>query len=156
MASIIDILYEKYIQPNQTFILAIFMLIIFITAGYYAYNWFVQPVIENQTTQDMANYNGRKSEATVFIFTADWCPHCKRAKPEWDKFAASYNDKEVGDYIIKTQLVDCTDGDSPLIQQYGIDGYPTVLLIKDENQRVDYDAKINESSLSEFIKSVLQ
>jgi len=155
MASIIDILYEKYIQPNQTFMLVILMFIIFAIAGYYAYKWYAQPIIENQTTQDMANYNERKSETTVLLFTADWCPHCKRAKPEWDKFESSHNGKEIGNYIVKTQMVDCTDGDSPLIQQHGIDGYPTVIMIKDNNQRVNYDAKINESSLAGFVQSVL-
>jgi len=156
MASIIDILSEKYIEPNKTYLLAFLMLIIFGVAGYYAYKWFGQPVIENQTTQDMANYNGRKSESKVLFFTADWCPYCKRAKPEWNDFVKTYHGKDVGNYVIQTQEVDCTEGDSPLIQEYGIDGYPTVLLIKDENQRVNYDAKVTKSNLSDFVEKVLQ
>ena len=155
MASIIDILYEKYIQPNQKFVITLLMLIVFIIAGYYAYKWFARPVIENQTTQDMANYNGRKSEVKVLIFTADWCPHCVRAKPEWLKFESAYDGKEIGNYIVKPQMVDCTNGDTPLIQQYGIDGYPTLIMIKDGDQRVNYDAKITESNLVNFVNSIL-
>lgn len=155
MASIIDILNEKYIQPNKTYFLVFAMFTFFAIAGYYAYKWFGKPVIENQTTRDMANYNGRKSECKVLFFTAEWCPYCKRAKPEWDKFRANYNGKEVGNYVISAQSVDCTNGDSPLIQEYGIDGYPTLILIKDENQRVNYDAKITQSNMSNFIETVL-
>jgi len=90
------------------------------------------------------------------FFTADWCPYCKRAKPEWDDFVKTYHGKDVGNYVIQTQEVDCTEGDSPLIQEHGIDGYPTVLLIKDENQRVNYDAKVTKSNLSDFVEKVLQ
>jgi len=156
MVSIIDILYEKYVQPNQTQLLACFMLIVFVIAGYYAYKWYAQPVIKNQSTQDMANYNDRKSDATVILFTADWCPYCKRAKPEWDNFVASYDGKDIGNYVVKTQLVDCTNGDSPLIQQHSIDGYPTLFMLKEDNKRIDYDAKITESNMANFVNSVLQ
>ena len=42
-----------------------------------------------------------------------------------------------------------------MIQEYSIDGYPTLILLKD-SKRVNYDAKINESNLQEFVKQFLE
>ena len=41
-------------------------------------------------------------------------------------------------------------------RQYGIDGYPTLILIKDQDQRINFDAKITEDNMNGFIKSTLQ
>ena len=46
----------------------------------------------------MANNNRGTSEAKLMFFSADWCPHCKKAKPEWDKFSSEYANKEIGYY----------------------------------------------------------
>lgn len=156
MASIIEILYERYIEPYKRSLLILIIFIIFALAGYYAYKWYAVPKINNVKTSDMANYNGRTSEARVLFFTADWCPHCKRAAPQWEKFQESYNGKIIGNYELKTESVDCSSGDNPLITQYSIDGYPTCILVKDENQRIDFDAKITENNLAGFVNSVLK
>jgi thiol-disulfide isomerase/thioredoxin len=156
MANIVDILYENYLRPYQRQLLIFMIFIIFAVAAYYCYSWYAKPVIENQSTQDMANFNDRVSEAKVMVFTADWCPHCKRAKPEWEKFVETNNGKIIGNYQIVTETVDCSDGENPKIQQYSIDGYPTLFLLKDENQRISFDAKITEENLNGFINSVLQ
>ena len=156
MASIITILYEKYLQPYHKQLLVFFVFIIFVVIGYYGYSWFGKPVVNNQQEMDMANYNGRVSEAKIMFFTADWCPHCKRAKPEWDKFVESYNGKDVGFYKIVTEEIDCSNGENPKIQEYSIDGYPTLIMIKDKDQRINFDAKITDANLTSFVNNVLK
>jgi len=42
-----------------------------------------------------------------------------------------------------------------LIQEYSIDGYPTVILKKD-GERIDYDASISEDNLQQFITQFLE
>ena len=59
MASIITILYEKYLQPYRKQLLVFLVFIIFVVIGYYGYSWFGKPVVNNQQEMDMANYNGR-------------------------------------------------------------------------------------------------
>ena len=50
------------------------------------------------------------------------------------------------------EAVDCTDGENRLIQEYNIDGYPTVILIKD-GKRVNFSGRITEENLQQFVES---
>lgn len=152
--NIFGTLYNDYIKPLDKYILTAILVIIFSIAGYLGYNWFIRSTIENHESADLANDNRRVSNAEIMFFSADWCPHCKRAKPEWDNFKDSFNGKTIGFHELKCVDVDCTEGDSPLIQEYGVDGYPTVILKKD-GKRIDYDARISEDNLKKFIDEFL-
>ena len=148
-------LYNDFIKPIDNTILIVIMSIIFFIAGYLGYKWFVQSTVENLGTADLANDNNREGDAELIFFFADWCPHCNRAKPEWDNFKNSFNNKKVGLFNLTCTDVDCSEGNSPLIQEYSIDGYPTVILKKD-GERIDYDASISEDNLQQFITQFLE
>lgn len=153
-SKVINLLYNDYIKPKKRILLVLFLVVIFIIASYYAYKMFVTPVFENAVGgKDVANANTRGGDVQVYFFYATWCPHCKKAKPEWDSFAKTYNGKTVGNITVQTTTVDCTDGTSPMIQKYQINGYPTVFAIKNGN-RIDFDSKITESTLNQFIDAL--
>jgi thiol-disulfide isomerase/thioredoxin len=148
-------LYDDYIKKNKRTLLVITLVIIFAAASYYAYQWFGKPRLEGLTgASDVANANNRPEEIQVYLFYANWCPHCKKAKPHWDEFKKSYDGKVVKGSRITTIEVDCTDGASPLIQEYKINGYPTVFMKKDGN-KIDFDSKITTETLTQFVDSVL-
>jgi thioredoxin-like negative regulator of GroEL len=50
------------------------------------------------------------------------------------------------------ESVDCTDGENRLIQEYSIDGYPTVIMIKD-GKRVNYSGRITDDNLQQFVET---
>jgi thiol-disulfide isomerase/thioredoxin len=152
--NIFTTLYNDFIKPLQNQLLIFLMLIIFAVAGYFGYLWYVKPTVENLNNDDVSNNNRRISEAQIMFFSADWCPHCKKAKPEWNDFTSEYDGKEVGFYKISCQSVDCTDGNNELIQEYSIDGYPTIILLKD-NKRIDYDARITHENMKQFVEDTL-
>jgi thiol-disulfide isomerase/thioredoxin len=91
----------------------------------------------------------------IMLFSVDWCPHCKVARPEWNKVAESTKSIN-GRKIIFTDI-NCTD-ETPevtkLIKQYNIEGYPTIKLIKD-GKVIDFDAKPTEQHLKEFLKQAV-
>ena len=155
MSTVFKRLYNDFIKPIDNTILIVIMSIIFFIAGYLGYKWFVQSTVENLGTADLANDNNREGDAELIFFFADWCPHCNRAKPEWDNFKNSFNNKKVGLFNLTCTDVDCSEGNSPLIQEYSIDGYPTVILKKD-GERIDYDASISEDNLQQFITQFLE
>ena len=155
MSTIFKRLYVDFIKPFDNTILIVIISIIFIIAGYLGYKWFVQSTVENLGTADLANDNNREGDAELIFFFADWCPHCNRAKPEWDNFKNSFNNKNVGLFNLTCTDVDCSEGNSPLIQEYSVDGYPTVILKKD-GERIDYDASISEDNLQQFITQFLE
>ena len=80
--NIFSTLYNDFIKPLQNQLLIFLMLIIFAVAGYFGYLWYVKPTVENLNNDDVSNNNRRISEAQIMFFSADWCPHCKKAKPE--------------------------------------------------------------------------
>jgi len=152
--NITSLLYRDYIQPYKRYILILVLIVIFCLAGAYAFKWFAKPIMDNMAADNVANANFRGGEVQIYVFFADWCPHCKKAKPEWNAFEKAFHGKEVNGYTIQCNSVDCTDGTSPLIQKYQIQGYPTMIMIKD-GQRVDFDAKITEDNLTRFVNSTL-
>ena len=91
----------------------------------------------------------------IILFSVDWCPHCKVARPEWNKVAESTKSIN-GRKIIFTDI-NCTD-ETPevtsVIKQYNIEGYPTIKLIKD-GKVIDFDAKPTEQHLREFLKQTV-
>lgn len=95
--------------------------------------------------------------ANLMLFYVDWCPYCKTAKPEWNEFKEEYDGKNINGYTMVFEEYNCTT-ETPeigeLIQQYKIDGYPTIKLIKD-GQVIEYDAKPTKSKLEQFLTTVL-
>ena len=96
-------------------------------------------------------------EAEVLFFYANWCPHCKAAKPHWNEVKNEYDGKTINGYTLKFTDIDCTE-ETPDVKnatdEYDIEGYPTIKLIKD-GQVIDYDAKPTKDTLEKFITTVL-
>jgi thiol-disulfide isomerase/thioredoxin len=162
MAHIIDVL-SKYVV-NKKIMVGIFIFIVFIIVIIWWMRRRKSPGTfddvansANRGTSDSAGANSGK-EALIYFFHADWCPHCKKAQPEWDTFKMSHHNKTVNGYTIKCISVDCTDDKEStakqLINQYNIESYPTVKMVK-ENTTIDYDAGVKSESLKKFVDIML-
>jgi thiol-disulfide isomerase/thioredoxin len=176
MANLITYI-NTLLKPYYTLILIVVLLIFFLGVARYTYEKFFAKTIKNKKYSDVANTPDRKSVITIFFFSVDWCPHCIKAKPEWNNFKQQYSDKLINGYVIKTYDIDCTDdnGDSvevylddngkqattkptsmrtaDIIKKYKIESYPTIKLIKD-GTTVEFDAKVTNENLSKFVNSV--
>jgi len=152
--SILSILYYNHVKPIQRYLLVLFLVILFGLAGMYAFKWFAEPMMDAQGANDVANASLSQGEVQVYIFLAGWCPHCKTAKPHWQKFKSSFDGKQMNGQTLKLIEVDCTDGTDPLIQKYNINGYPTLFIMKGQ-QRIDFDSKITESNMIQFVNTIL-
>lgn len=154
MATIYDIISEK-LRPYYSKIVIFIVLGIFLWAAYYAYATWKAPKADKMLAE--IHQPKGDSEITVYLFFADWCPHCKKAKPEWAKFVSAHDGKVVKGFKVRCVDVDCTNSDLPetsqMISKFGIETYPTVKLLKD-NQFYEFDAKITEANLAEFVTKV--
>jgi len=117
----------------------------------------------HKTTEFMANRENTSNDqnsnkiATLMLFSVDWCPHCKTAKPEWESLKAQYDGEQINGYTINFVDYNCTNDSeevSQLMDKYKIEGYPTIKLIKD-NQVIEYDAKPTKSTMEQFLNTVL-
>ena len=83
----------------------------------------------------------------VYFFHVTWCPHCKTAKPEWDKLVNNNKDNE----SLVFHDIDC-EKSPDLAKKYSVESYPTIL--KDTNGNIDeYKKKPTEDALQLFINN---
>jgi len=152
--NIIKVLYSDWIKPHRRKITFCIVFAIFLIAGYYSYLWYAKSLFQENFEQDIANRNTRVGEAYVYCFSAKWCPHCKRAQPEWEKFKASVNGTTVKNYTVRCVDVDCSEGNDPRIQKYKVNGYPTVVMEKD-GTTINLDSRISQDTLQKFVNEML-
>jgi thiol-disulfide isomerase/thioredoxin len=95
--------------------------------------------------------------AELLFFFADWCPHCKTAKPIWNDLKTEYETKTINGYTILFTEIDCSE-ETPEVErlnnQYSVEGYPTIKLLKD-GQVIEYDAKPSRETLTKFLNTVM-
>jgi thiol-disulfide isomerase/thioredoxin len=95
--------------------------------------------------------------AELLFFYADWCPHCKTAKPIWEELKSEYKNKTINGYHVVFTDVNCSEETAEverMMNQYSVEGYPTIKLLKD-GQVIEYDAKPSRDTLVQFLNTVL-
>jgi thiol-disulfide isomerase/thioredoxin len=152
MTTIYDLI-SLYFKPYYQRILLAIILGIFIWTAYYAYNkWYPKP----KPTADIYVPNAPK-EASIYFFFADWCPHCKKAKPSWEAFARKHDGKMLNGSKLTCISVDCTEPDNAettqMTSQFQVNSFPTIKMMK-QGTIYTYETKITEANLEDFVKSV--
>jgi thiol-disulfide isomerase/thioredoxin len=138
--------------------------IILILVILYVYQQYIAPKMNpdyvankewEQSSSDSTS--GSTSEVDIMMFTADWCPHCKKAKPIWEEFNNTYDGKVINGYKINVKTINCTNDSDPnvqnLLDKYNVEGFPTIKLIKN-GEVYDYDAKPDKESLKQFLDTM--
>lgn len=85
------------------------------------------------------------SKSTVILFYANWCGHCQKFKPEWEKFKQQYG-KE-----IKCEEHEDASMDRNLMKKYGVQGYPTIIIIINGETR-EYQGQRTADGIYAYIK----
>jgi thiol-disulfide isomerase/thioredoxin len=152
---------ERFLYPYKTVFLILFLVLLFGLVAYFVYTRYLANMIKDSKYTDVANNASSKDAVQIYFFSADWCPHCKTAKPEWQQFVKQVNGTTVNNKTIQTIDVDCTDMDSSktndpaivktiqLVKEFDVKGFPTVLAVKD-GKKIDYDAKVSLTTLNKF------
>ena len=146
-----------YNLTNNRLLLVFGVLWLFLTLiiAYFSYTSYIKPMIsEHKLNKEFVNKNIDNSEdILVMYFYTEWCPYCKKAKPEWNKFESYVDNKNKNiDYTINLVSVNCDESKS-IADKYEVDGYPTVKLIY-KNKVYDFDAKVTKDNLVEFLDSI--
>lgn len=93
------------------------------------------------------------SSYRLLMFYADWCPHCRAAKPEWEKTKSEVNGT-VNGKPVKFVGLDCTTP-SPEVEatmdKYNVESYPTILLISPDGTVTPFENKPTKDALVNFL-----
>ena len=94
---------------------------------------------------------GFESSKSIVICKADWCGHCKKAAPEFNKLlsASPITLKDGSKATVK--ILDA-DKDKSEISKYNVKGFPTVLIV-DGGQTTEYPGERTASAIIEFLNS---
>jgi thiol-disulfide isomerase/thioredoxin len=152
MAGFIEVI-SRIVRPYKTRIIIFFLLLIFVVAGIWGWRKFVK----FNPFGDVANAERRNPEIIVYLFYADWCTHCKKAKPEWAAFKQEHSGTVVNGYQITCKDFECSDENNVEVQnlmaQYKVSSFPTIIMLKND-QEVTYDAKVNKANLEQFVNTL--
>ena len=143
---------------NTTTILYLLAFLLFIFIAIYVYQTYISPKLApayNYSQEGMQSGSGKQAE--LMLFYVDWCPHCKTGKPAWDEVKNEYQHKIINGYNVLFKEYNCTEETAEieqLMNQYKIEGYPTIKLVKD-GQVIEFDAKTTKAALEQFLNTVL-
>lgn len=138
----------------------IVIIILFLGLGYWTYQNYAPKLFKNVPYDDVANNPATSRAATVTLYHATWCPACKKAKPEWEKFKQEFSEpKQINGYNVVCKEVDCSDNEDPdiasIIQKNNINGFPTIQMYVDNNT-INFDSPISKSTLDLFVNEMLK
>jgi len=92
------------------------------------------------------NFNTDDTKPTVYMFSVDWCPHCKAAKPEFE--ACKQGPKSSA---ANFKLINCEDDkNKALISGFNIEGYPTFALVNGTDTTY-YDGERSKEGIEEWL-----
>ena len=101
---------------------------------------------------------GGEKQAELLFFFADWCPHCKKAKPIVDEIKNKYDKRTINFHTINVTYVDCTNETQEskrLLEQYEVEGFPTIFLKIGKNV-TKYEESPSKDELSKFIEKIIK
>ena len=107
------------------------------------YEKYKQKYIQLKNKLSMKQTGGKQTN-TLYLFKAEWCPHCVGFKPTWTKIQDELKDN------INFVTYDADEHKNE-IEKYKIDGFPT-LILKLHDKAVEYVGNRDEKSIKEFIK----
>jgi len=147
---------------NKKFFMIVILIAAFIALALYVYNTYVAPRLQPTFVPNrefVPEGDEAISSATIYFFSADWCPYSKKAKPIWNEVRTKYEGQKINGIILNFKEVDGDKQEADVTtfeEKYKvkIDGYPTIYMVKGD-QVVTYNAKVTAANLSEFITTAL-
>ena len=90
----------------------------------------------------------KRKQHILHYFSADWCGYCKEFNKTWNQLVKANKKKN-----IEFKKHSITDENENLLQMYNIQSFPTLLLVKNNGNRVKYQSDSRgKSEIEAFLK----
>ena len=95
------------------------------------------------------------------LYYAPWCGHCKNFEPTWEKIKKILEHNKVKQDLNKlfntTIILEKYDDNHPITKDAGINGYPTIVIITEKNNKKNKEKTFNdERTLENLIYSLVK
>ena len=147
--------YVSHISTMNKTTLAMIIGVVLLVIGALVYYFYIMP--KSKPNYSAVEGFSKDKSAELLFFYADWCPHCKTAKPDWAEIVSKYENTIINGHKVVFTEINCTtetEDISQMMNKYKIEGFPTLKLLKD-GQVIEYDAKPTKETLDEFLNTVL-
>jgi protein disulfide-isomerase-like protein len=99
------------------------------------------------------NLTPAKGEVVVVLFKTEWCGHCQKMAPHFDKATSALDgSKDSNGKTLRFVKVDC-DENKELGKKYDVSGYPTIKILNDDGSQDDYDGARSFEGLKNYLMS---
>lgn len=97
-------------------------------------------------SKNLNQTGGSNMKKEIFLFKADWCPHCQGFLPTWKELEKNNRDKY--DFVIY-------DGETnkEKVKEWGVEGFPTIMVKKGDKAYEHLGPNTYETVL-EFIENI--
>ena len=89
---------------------------------------------------------GGGNKVNILLFKAEWCGHCIKLKPTWEKIKEKFNNKF--NFITYD-----SDKDTKMFEKYNVEAFPTII-IQDGEHKKEYDGPRDYESLESLFKNL--
>ena len=111
--------------------------------------FFVNKVLSKKENFENNNVSPTGNDINMVLFYADWCPHCQKIKPLWNRFTDSMNGDSVNGRNINVMKVHCPDNEA-VCKVNDVSGYPTIKCMSSDHTE-EYNGERTLESLREFV-----
>jgi len=120
--------------------------IIFIIIVIVGYNQYVKQSAYNPNNE----YKISDKTAEIMLFYTSWCPYSQTTLKQWYTYKENYK----GTFNLAFIEIDC-DEQKSMADKYKIENYPTIILIYNGKNYI-FDAEMNDSTLTQFINTIMK
>ena len=136
---------SKFVKkPINLIYLAVGLVLLYVIVYYVLpSNGLFKENFENANVDSMNKDNSKK----LVYFYMNGCGHCKNFTPTWDKFCSA-NSSSIKTYKFEQSQV------QEQISSYSISGFPTILLLDENNAKIDeYSGERSVEALTSYVNS---
>ena len=118
-----------------------------------------KPIITILTHENIADAPTAGSEGSgagdykFIMFGVDWCPHCVKAKPE---FQALGPKQTIAGRDVDLQVINPETDENPYKEKVKISGYPTVVLLDAAGNTTEYEGPRSTQGFQDFLAEKVQ
>ena len=149
------------LMSNRKFTIIIIVSAILIAVALWVYTTYVSPKLQPSfvPNKEFVPQGTDVTNAEIYFFCVDWCPHCKKAMPVMEKIKEKYKDNKINGVQLSFKFIngDKQEADITSFEKehnVKVEGFPTIYLVKGE-QIIEYDADPNENTMTEFLHTTL-
>lgn len=96
-------------------------------------------------------FEGFKSNKEVMIVKAEWCGHCKKAKPDFERLVSASPIRLSDGSEVTVRMLD-EGKDKSEVQGLGVRGFPTILYVSN-GQKTEYSGPRTYDGVMGFLQS---